>query len=105
MDREQLTFLVVRDETVGGKGHVVGLINERSFLSFCTGPHPDGAQEAVSTVMTPLSEVLHVNLTDPASHVIDIFFAHNVRHVPVIDHKQHLVGIISVRDLMRPLMQ
>ena len=101
MAREQLTFLVVLDEQEKG---VVGLVNERSYLSFATsGEYPDGSQEAVSGVMTPLAEVLHVSLTDPASHVVDVFFNHNVRHLPVIDHKQRLAGIISVRDLLRPL--
>lgn len=106
MREEQLTFLVVRDVAPksGTPERVVGLINERSFLSFCKGDHPDGAKEPVSSVMTPLESVLHVSLTDPASKVIDLFFNKNVRHLPVIDNRAHLAGIISVRDLLRPLI-
>ena len=66
--------------------------------------HPDGAKEPVSSVMTPWESVLHVSLTDPASKVIDLFFNKNVRHLPVIDNRAHLAGIISVRDLLRPLI-
>jgi len=106
MRSEQLTFLVVREEPgpTGGASPVVGLVSERSFLSFCTGPHPDGSTEPVRSIMTPLANVLHVSLTDPASQVIDIFFNNNVRHLPVIDGKGQLCGIISVRDLVRPLL-
>ena len=105
MRREHLTFLVVRETQAGGADErVVGLGNERSVLAFASKSDPDGAAEAVASIMTPIGNTVHVNATDPASHVIDVFFSHNLRHLPVIDRRSHLVGIISVRDLMRPII-
>lgn len=66
--------------------------------------HDVGGVAAVASIMTPLKGLLHVSLTDSASHVIEVFFRNNVRHLPVIDSKEHLVGIISMRDMLRPLM-
>ena len=46
-------------------------------------------------------------LTAPQSHfcqVVDLFFAHNVRHVPVIDGGT-LMGVISARDMLRGLLE
>lgn len=51
-----------------------------------------------------LAQVLHVSLTAPAQEVIDQFFAHNVRHLPVIDRSK-LSGVLSARDVLRPLLQ
>ena len=53
--------------------------------------------------MAPLAQVAHVTLTTPVSDVIDLFFDRNVRHVPVINNET-LLGIISMRDLLRPLL-
>jgi len=113
MQRERLTFLVVVDSD-GRRERVVGLVNERSFLPFCAGLGDESdaakmaagraaADTAVSAIMSPLGETLTVSLTAPAVDVVDLFFKHNVRHVPVVD-KDHLSGIISVRDLLRPLL-
>lgn len=103
MQQEQLTFLVVCEAKEKGE-KVVGLVNERSFLAFCTDSHVDGGAAPVGSLMTPLEETLTVNLTDPASHVISTFFNNNVRHLPVVDGRERLVGIISMRDLLRPLL-
>ena len=64
-------------------------------------PAPD-AVGGVESIMTPIKQVLHVSLLDPATKCIDIFFSKNATHLPVID-REHLSGIISVTDLLRPL--
>ena len=105
MRKEALTFLVVREVQPSGESRVVGLVNERSFVAFCTDANVDGAAAPLASIMTPLKDIVHVNLTDSAANVIDAFYAHNVRHLPVIDSKAQLAGIISVRDLLRPLLR
>lgn len=105
----RLTFLVAVEPVSGAsedKQRVVGLVNERSFLSFCAAGVPGSTAPAhtpVSSIVTPLDEVLHVSLSEPASEVMDLFFAHNVRHVPVIDGTT-LLGVLSARDMLRGLL-
>jgi len=110
MLERKLTFLVIVDGHPGQEGRAVGLVHERSFLTFLAQGAPWAAQLGetrgllpISDLMTPLDELLKCSVTDPADAVIDIFFANNVRHLPVIDHGR-LLGIISARDLLRPLM-
>jgi len=112
MLQTRLTFLVVIEPGLERKDdRVLGLVNERSFLPFCASGAATNAgakapvHRAVMTVMTPLAELLSVSLTDPIEAAIDTFYAHNVRHVPVIDKKGRLAGIVSARDLLRPLLQ
>lgn len=96
---ERLTFLVVVD---GPK--VLGLVTERSFLSFCVGfQNSAGPESGVHSIMTPIDQVVTVSLTDPASTCIDKFYMHNLRHLPVVN-KSNLIGIISARDMLRPLL-
>jgi len=107
---ERLTFLVVRDGQ-----RVLGLVNERSFVKYCARddelgggksgglPAPRDAGGVIS-IMTPLDQTLSVSLTDPASKCIDLFYEKSARHLPVLDRKEQLVGIISIRDMLRPLL-
>eukprot|EP00325_Prymnesiales_sp_UTEX-LB-985_P023517 CAMPEP_0174737396 /NCGR_PEP_ID=MMETSP1094-20130205/68264_1 /TAXON_ID=156173 /ORGANISM="Chrysochromulina brevifilum, Strain UTEX LB 985" /LENGTH=271 /DNA_ID=CAMNT_0015940621 /DNA_START=150 /DNA_END=965 /DNA_ORIENTATION=- len=109
MRDERLTFLVITEighEVIGAR--VVGLVNERSFLSFCAAHDSSRAPRTpdhspVATVMTPLSDLVSCSITDTAESVVEKFFNNNMRHIPVIDRGQ-LVGIISVRDMLRPLL-
>ena len=85
----------------------MGLVNERSFLSFCAAGVPGSTAPAftpVASIMTPLDDVLHVSLSAPVADAVDIFFGHNVRHLPVIDGGR-LHGVLSARDLLRGLLR
>ena len=57
----------------------------------------------ITTIMTPLKDILHVSLNDEATKCVDILFSKNATHLPVIDGG-HLSGIISLTDLIRPLL-
>jgi len=121
MDRENLTFLIVVEGPVPAStdevtkrppASVIGLVNERDFTRYSL--HDEGTaggdmlrtanSQEVSTIMTPLKDVVHVSLSDSVSKCLDILFSHNVRHLPVIDGA-HLSGIISLRDILRPILE
>lgn len=114
----------------GGRiaNHVIGFVTERSFTHLVSEWHhgvrtldpttcmpvdasahqpPPPAPRApggVAALMTPLHDVQHISLLDPATDAIDLFFSKNVTHLPVIDRHQRLMGIISVADLLSPLI-
>jgi len=45
-----------------------------------------------------------VQPTDPVSHAVELLQSNNVRHLPVVDGRGQLVGMLSDRDL-GPLMR
>ena len=57
----------------------------------------------MASIMAPLEGVLHVSINASVGDIVDLFFAHNMRHLPVID-RGRLLGIISARDLLLPLL-
>ena len=55
-------------------------------------------REPVSTIMT--HELYKLNLSDSLFKAKEIFDKHHLRHLPVVNG-DHLVGIISLTDIMR----
>ena len=55
----------------------------------------------VLDIMTPNPH--HVMDGDTAAHLDEIMSKHNVRHIPVVDAKDRLVGVVSNRDLLAKL--
>jgi len=105
MEREKLTFLVVldsssRSHSAMDESSTIGLINERAFLRADVS---NNFAAPVASMMTPLYQLVRAKLNDSVSHCADIFFKHNVRHLPIIEGER-LCGIISLRDLLRPII-
>jgi CBS domain-containing protein len=122
--RRKLTFLVVKD---GQSGRVLGLVTERSFLGLIATTHggdADGGIVAATTppaggallstetlampvreVMTPNAEMLSVRTDQKADRCLALMIGSNIRHLPVLAKDgSALAGILSIRDLIAPLV-
>src|SRR5690606_30335100 len=78
-------------------GRVVGIFTERDVLRRVVGQRRDPQRTVVSEVMTP--DVVYCTPDAGLEEVRSIFKHQRIRHLPVIDDEQGLVGIISIGDL------
>jgi CBS domain-containing protein len=86
--------LVVED------GRLTGILTERDMLrAVATGHQPD---EPVSEWMTHHPET--IESTDTTEHAAVLMIHGGFRHLPVVDGGE-LVGILSLRDLMRVVLE
>ena len=86
---------------VGDPRHPIGLISERDVVAeLGQGADPDAktAEEAMTNYV--VSARLGDPLFDAASEMVD----DGIRHLPVVDDGGNVVGMISARDLLRPLL-
>ena len=72
----------------------------KTFLQPSGTSHSD-KPEVVGQIMTRRVQV--TNLTKHAIELVPLFTKAGHRHIPVIDHENRLVGIITPSDLMRAL--
>jgi CBS domain-containing protein len=80
---------------------VIGIISERdvvSQLAMEADPDETTAQEAMSRV------VVSVRPEDPLLDVVFLMIDALVRHVPVITEDGEIDGMVSIRDVLRPLL-
>ena len=55
-------------------------------------------------VMTPLASMLAVKGSEPASRCLALMISSKMRHLPVLTKKGTLAGILSLRDMLTPLV-
>ena len=94
----------LRDQGVGAlavmhEGNLVGIISERDVVTRVVAPGADPQRTFVSEVMTtPVQTV-----TEDISSIEALALMHEgrFRHLPVLDRGGRLLGMLSVRDLLR----
>jgi len=80
-------------------GRVVGIFSERDFARKVALPGRSAAATPVREVMS-----VHVFYVTPAQTVEDcmaIMTDRHIRHLPVVDKDQNLLGILSIGDLVK----
>ena len=86
---------------VGDVERPKGMISERDIItSLAQGDDPDSATAA--DAMTDY--VISARGSDPLFDVVPEMIDEAIRHMPVIDDRGTVVGIVSMRDLMNPLL-
>ena len=83
------------------EGKPVGILSERDIVEH-VGRGADPATTTAGDAMTS-----PIVLARPYDRVLDATIAmldHGIRHLPVIDDAGGLVGMVSIRDLLRPML-
>ena len=80
---------------------VVGILSERDVVTaLARGADPDEATVAAAMSADVVSVRPDDTLYDAAVDMLDL----GIRHVPVLNDRGAALGIVSVRDLLRPLL-
>jgi CBS domain-containing protein len=92
MNQHKLGALMVMQQ-----GRIVGMFTERDVLRRVVGEERDPSSMTVGEVMT--SDVIWVGPTTDIDDISAIMQQRRIRHVPVCDKDQELLGLISIGDL------
>ena len=91
-ERNVGSVLVVSEE-----GKLVGIFTERDVLRLVAEGKP--LDKPISEYMS--KKLITALLTDSLSKVASIMVEKWIRHLPVVDERGKVVGIISIRDVLR----
>lgn len=86
---------------VGDGQHLVGVISERDVVA-ALARGLDGRTASAEAVMT--TGVVSVRPDDTLHDAVAVMLDLGVRHVPVVDERGIVTGIVSLRDALRPLL-
>ena len=86
---------------IAREGRPVGILSERDIVArIAQGADVDTV--TAGEAMTPQMIVAHP--TDRVLEAAVDMLDHEIRHLPVIDAADRLVGMVSIRDLLRPML-
>ena len=92
MNQQQIGALVVLEND-----RVVGMFTERDVLRRIVAERRDAAETAVSQVMT--RDVICCHAHSDVDEARTLLMRQRIRHLPVLDGDDRLVGLISIGDL------
>ena len=82
---------------VDGEGRLLGIFTERDLVRVvATGVN---LEERVERVMT--TRLVTASPDESLAMVASKMIEHGIRHIPVVDETGRLVGIVSIRDVLR----
>jgi len=79
--------------------HIAGIISERDIVRLVAGRGPAALEDPVFQVMT--RRVVTCRRHDTVSDIMEVMTRGKFRHVPVVDHADRLIGIVSIGDAVK----
>jgi CBS domain-containing protein len=94
--------LLMNDHKIGSLvvthgGRLVGIITERDLMVRIVALRRDPAATAVRDVMT--SELLCGRIDTSLDEARGVMMNRRIRHLPIVDEDDHLLGLVSIGDL------
>ena len=80
------------------EGTLVGIFTERDLLNRVDYGDPLWSHVVVRDVMTPYPMVIHSD--DSLSEALRRLIQGHRRHLPIVDERGHVLGLLSIRDIL-----
>jgi len=94
MDRQGIGYFPVADQ-----GRLVGIITDRDVTCRSVADGRDPVRTKVRDIMS--KGVAYCFDDDTLSAAVQLMEQNRIRRIPVLDHKEHLVGVLSLTDVAR----
>ena len=94
MTNREIGSIVVMDD-----GLLVGIFTERDLMTKVVGAGAIISEMTVADVMVP--DPVSVTEDTPRDEAMDLMIKNHFRHLPVLGEGGSLVGMLSIRDLLR----
>lgn len=90
-------IVVVEDD------QVVGILSERDYTRKVALMERTSEHTTVAEIMT--SKVLTIGKNNTVDECLNLMTERHIRHLPVVDDQEKLVGIVSIGDLVKATME
>lgn len=103
-DAVQTAMELMRDRDIGAvlvveSGRLIGIFSERDCLHKVSSLGRNPRETKVRDVMT--TKVHYITLNMEVSQCLALMTERFLRHLPVLDEKENILGIVSIGDLVK----
>ena len=97
---DQLTERRIGALVVSGDGKAIeGIISERDIVRAASTSGPNALDGSVGAVMS--TDVVTCSAGDGVDRLMALMTERRIRHLPVVDERGHLAGIVSIGDVVK----
>jgi CBS domain-containing protein len=97
---DQLTERRIGALVVSGDGKAIeGIISERDIVRAASTSGPTALDGSVGSVMS--TDVVTCSAGDGVDRLMALMTERRIRHLPVVDARGHLAGIVSIGDVVK----
>jgi CBS domain-containing protein len=82
--------------------HLVGMISERDYARKVILLGKASRDTLVSEIMT--SKVITIHPDQTVQECMGLMNDHRIRHVPVVDEGEHVLGVVSIGDVLKDII-
>lgn len=93
LDKHNISALLVMSE-----GKLAGIVSEKDYARKVALQGRNSRDTKVSEIMVEHDRIHFATLTMTQRDAIELMSENQIRHLPVLDDKKKLVGIVSIRD-------
>lgn len=101
MSEKNIGALIVLD----GPRNVQGIVSERDIMRNCYRSQANVKGLAIRDVMTPRAKLIVARAEDDVNDLMAIMTQNHIRHIPVVDEKDKIVGMISIGDIIKAMIK
>jgi CBS domain-containing protein len=90
---------------VSDKGEIQGIFTEKDVMKKLASTDDLIGNLPVKELMTPRERLIVGHETDTVEYLMQIMTEKNIRHIPIMSSEGKLIGVLSMRDVVRSLLK
>lgn len=83
---------------------MTGVISERDYISKIALLGRTSKETKIKEIYTGASKLVTAKTTDSVESCMEKMLSRDIRHLPLVDEKENVVGMISIKDLVRTVV-
>jgi len=87
---------------VDSQGRIVGIVTERDIVRHLAARGPEALNMKLADVMT--RELVTASPDEPIPQLAQKMTRHGIRHIPVVDERRRVLGVVSIRRILRHIL-
>ena len=86
---------------INNEDEIVGILSERDILYKCYNSGIALTEQKIENLMTPKDQLIIGKPDDNTQYLRNLMTEKRIRHIPIVDESNSLVGIVSSGDIIK----
>lgn len=86
---------------INNDDEIVGILSERDILYKCYNSGIALTEQKIENLMTPKDQLIIGKVDDDTKYLRNVMTEKRIRHIPIIDESNNLIGLISSGDIIK----